>query len=565
MRQTQGQPLPLGVTIINDSINFSIAAPKGKPCQLLLYKKGETIPAKAIDMDEKKAVGEVRFYAAKGMDISNYEYNYLIDGKVVVDPYVKSLTGKTTWNKSGDVDKHEVRGILYEDTYDWDGDRPLQIPYYKGIAYSLHVRGFTKHNSSKVTNKGTFAGIIEKIPYMQELGINQIHCMPVYEFEESVKYTNYWGYGPAFFFAPKSAYAASGNGVTEFKDMVKSCHKAGIEVILEMAFTKEMPRQMMETCLRHYMMEYHVDGFIVNPDVAPMESIYADPILKSTKIMRHQTDFQNVMRRFLKGDEGMVGEVIHQLRRHSEESGTYNYITNHNGFTINDLVSYERKHNELNGENNQDGADYNYSWNCGAEGITRKKGVLALRAGQMRNAFFLLLLAQGVPCILAGDEFANTQKGNNNAYCQDNATGWLDWSKLGKEENLWKFVKRLIEIRKTHPVFCQKKELLGMDRISCGIPDVSYHGESAWQTPSEVSSRQLGVYYSGTEEQDNEYFVAYNMHWLEHSFALPSLQKGKKWYLIAITESGILKEGTPVEHQREVMLKERTIAIFEGR
>lgn len=565
MKKVQGKPLPLGVTVTDGIVNFSVAVQKGRDCRLLLYKKGEEKPSEIFEMPEQDAVGEVRFLAIEEIDLVSYEYNYMIGEEIVVDPYVRSLAGRETWNEKRDVKKHEIRGVLYDDAYDWEGDKPLKLPYHEVVAYSLHVRGFTRHSSSKVKCKGTFKGLTEKIPYMQELGINQIHCMPVYEFEECQTYVNYWGYGPGFYFAPKSSYASDGDGVTELKDMVKACHKAQIEVILEMPFVQEMPKQMIEECLRYYMMEYHIDGFILNPDVAPMEGIYADPILKDTKIMKHQTGFQNVMRRFLKGDEGTVSEVMYWLRRQSQEEGIYNYIANHNGFTLNDVVSYDGKHNEQNGENNQDGPEYNYSWNCGAEGPSRKRTVAALRKGQMRNAFFLVLLAQGLPCILAGDEFANTQKGNNNVYCQDNPIGWLDWTKLEKEKELFEFVKHLIALRKEHPVFHQEQELRGMDQISCGIPDVSYHGKYAWQVPSEVSSRQLGVYYCGKAAGDQDYFVAYNMHWLKHTFALPALSKKKKWYIAATTEEGVLEEPVLVEDQREVIVRERTITIFTGR
>ena len=565
METIQGQPLPLGVTISDRKVNFSVAVPKGKKCELLLYKKGEEEPSQAIELREENAVGEVRFLAVKGMEVPLYEYNYMIDGQVVVDPYVKCLAGREQFHVPKDAGKHEVRGVLYEDDYDWEEDRPLCIPCHKVIAYSLHVRGFTKHSSSKVKHKGTFAGVIEKIPYMLELGINQIQCMPVYEFQECLQYTNYWGYGEGYYFAPKSAYSSSKNAVAELKDMVKACHKAGIEVVLEMPFTGETPKQMIEECLRYYKMEYHVDGFILNPEAAPMQGIIADPVLKGTKILRHQTGFQNVMRRFLKGDEGTIGEVMYWLKANSCEDGIYNYIANHNGFTLNDLVSYDGKHNELNGENNQDGPEYNYSWNCGAEGPSRKKAVVALREGQKKNAFFLVLLAQGMPCILAGDEFSNTQKGNNNVYCQDNPVGWLDWSRLEKEKDLFSFVKQLIAIRKNHPVFCQAAELKGMDQICCGIPDVSYHGEYAWQAPTEIASRQLGVYYCGAVAEDNDCFVAYNMHWLKHTFALPALSEGRKWHMIATTEEGVLEKPELLENQREVILNERTISLFVGR
>lgn len=511
-----------------------------------------------------REIGEVRYLALEGIEASKYEYNYRIDGQVMIDPYVKAIAGREVWGKERDIQKHEVRGVLYDEEYDWENDVPLCLPYHSVIAYSLHVRGFTKHTSSKVKNKGTFQGVIEKLPYLTDLGINQIHCMPVYDFEECRRYRNYWGYGPAYWFAPKGSYAASKDAVRELKDMVKACHKAGIEVALEMPFDKDISKQMMEECLRYYMIEYHIDGFILNPQIAPMDAIYADPVLKKTKIMVHRMDFQTIMRRFLKGDEGMVEGVMYWLRHTSGQEGIFNYITGQNGFTMCDLVSYDRKHNEANGENNQDGPEYNYSWNCGAEGATRKRAVTRLRENQMKNAFFLLLLAQGTPCILAGDEFANTQKGNNNVYCQDNPTGWIDWQKLGQKGGLHDFVRKLIAVRKRYPVFWPGEEMRGIDQVSCGVPDVSYHGESAWRVPSEVFSRQLGVYYSSAALSGEDCFVAYNMHWIAHSFALPALPKGKKWYKIASTEEGILDKEELLEEQRIVVLKERTIMVIAG-
>ena len=224
----------------------------------------------------------------------------------------------------------------------------------------------------------------------------------------------------------------------------------------------------------------------------------------------------------------MVPGVMWWLKQQSKEQRSCNYITSHNGFTLADLVSYDGKHNEANGENNQDGPDYNYSWNCGAEGATRRKAVLELRKKQMRNAFFLLLMAQGTPCLLAGDEFANSQKGNNNVYCQDNETAWLNWKQLEKEKELFDYVRNLIALRKRLPILHSEKPLLGRDEMSCGVPDVSYHGESAWQIPQNVASRQLGVYYHGEGESEGDCFIAYNMHWTEHKFALPALSKGKR-------------------------------------
>lgn len=545
-----------------NEVNFSVPVPGEKECTLLLYHPGKTEAFAAYPMTE--SVGEVRYTALKDMGKRSYEYNYMIDGEIVTDPYAKALAGKARWGKEADKENHGVRGVICRGDYDWEGDKTLNIPYHQVVAYSLHVRGFTKDSSSKVKKKGYFEGVVEKLPYLKELGINQLHCMPVYEFEECGLTRNYWGYGAAHCFAPKSAYSAYGDGVRSLKDMVKACHKEGIEVVLEMPFDDGMPKQMMEECLRYYMMEYHIDGFILNPSVAPMEGICQDPFLKRTKIMHHDTGFQNVMRRFLKGDEGMVTDVIYWLRHCSKADGTFNYIANHTGFTLNDLVSYDSKHNESNGENNQDGPDYNFSWNCGAEGPSRKKEIAALRNRQIRNAFLLTLLSQGTPCILAGDEFYNSQKGNNNVYCQDNPTGWVNWDRLGKEPKLHDFVKKIIEIRRTYGVFCPEKEMLGADRTGCGVPDVSYHGENAWRVPSEVSSRQLGVYYSGEACGGEDCYVIYNMHWLGHTFALPALPKEKEWRILATTD-GLEESEEPVKNQKRIEVKARTIVILAGR
>lgn len=564
MRTDKGRIYPLGASVLENGVNFSVAVEQGKKCELLLYKAGGKSPFWNIEMKEEPNHGMLRAIQVEGLKPEEWEYNFRIDGAECLDPYVRAVSGKKNWGEP--LEEGRVpRGRIGVDDYDWEGDAPLQIPYEEVVAYSLHVRGFTKHSSSKVKNKGTFSGVVEKIPYMSHLGINQIHLMPIYEFEENGKYKNYWGYGEAYWFAPKAAYAKSHDQVKELKDMVKSCHRSGIEVILNLPFTAEVSHSKIVECIHYYMLEFHVDGFIVNPYCAPFEELRKDPLLSNTKILRQKDDFQDIMRRFLKGDEGMIDGVMWWLRHTTGKDGVFNYITSHTGFTLNDLVSYDRKHNELNGEKNQDGPDYNYSWNCGAEGPSRKKAVVELRKNQIKNACMLLLFAQGMPCIHAGDEFLNSQKGNNNVYCQDNETGWLNWSKEGEEHWLFRFVRDLIAFRRKHPVLHCKEELAGIDRVASGVPDISYHGEAAWQVPSEVSSRQLGIYYYGEAFGDVSCFVAYNMHWLAHSFALPALTKKKKWYLAVSTQDGVLEEEILLENQKEVIVDERTICIFIGR
>ena len=554
MKKMTGYPLPLGISLKDDVINFSVAVESGKTCFLCLYKEHSHVPQVRIELTEEYAMGEVRYVALSKSDVEHMEYNYEINGELVLDPYAKAVVeyGKT------------VRGRILMEEYDWEGDKPLEIAYHDIVAYNLHVRGFTQDKSSGVENRGTFAGVMEKIPYLKDLGINQIQCMPIYAFQEALHYKNYWGYGEAYCFAVKNAYAASDDAEKELKDMVKACHKNGIEVVLYFPFTDRVSKQLMEECLRYYVMEYHIDGFVLNSYNAPISSILSDPILKKTKILEYKDDFQNNMRSFLIGNEGTVQGVMWWVKQITKDIGSCNYITNHTGFTLNDLVSYNEKHNEANGENNFDGPDANFSWNCGIEGPTRKKAVLELRRKQMRNAMCLLIMSQGTPCILAGDEFANTQKGNNNVYCQDNEISWLDWKKLEKENEFYHYVKTLIALRKKYSVIGVDKPLLGVDKTSCGVPDVSFHGESAWQIPNQMSSKHLGVYYHHADGTDC--FIAYNMHDKEQTFALPGLRKGKKWHRVISTADVRIEETEVlVDNQKETVVQDRTIEMFIGK
>ena len=560
MKTAVGFPFPQGCTVEGQTVNFSVAVPEGQTCELIIYKKGARASAFSQEMPYSDVAGNLHFLSVVLEQPEDYEYCYKIGGKIVPDPYGKAFSGREHWSVSKGKEKRKLRTRIVTDTFDWEKS---QFPHLKKedvIAYSLHVRGFTKHSSSGVAHKGTFDGVTEKLPYLQKLGINQIHLMPVYEFDENQRHVNYWGYGKAYFFAPKASYAA-GDPVNEMKSLVRQMHLAGIEVILEMPFTEGTTFSLILDCLRYWVMQYHVDGFIVNPYICNPDELAKDPVLAKSKILKKEDGFQNVMRRFLKGDEGMIWDVICQLK--NQDTQLYNYIASHNGFTLCDVVSYDGKHNEANGENNLDGPDYNYSWNCGAEGYSRKKAVNELRKNQIFNAFFLLLFAQGMPCILSGDEFMNTQKGNNNAYCQDNLISWLDWNQLSRQEELYTFVCRLIALRKACMKQTAKKSEDTMGRS--GIPQISYHGEDAWQMPAGRASRQLGVFYH-EECTEKDFYIAYNMHWLSHSFALPSLPKGMEWVCIAGTKEGVLdeKEAVPVK-DKKVQLEERTIKVFVGR
>jgi len=567
-----------GAVAIPGGVNFTIHTHGATSCELLLFHRKAEEPYAVIPFPESYRIGFCYSMIVFDLDIEEFEYAYRLDGpydekkglrfdknKILLDPYARAVTGQSQWGHVNNA-QHGYRARVVQSNFDWGDQRHHSIPMEDLIIYELHVRGFTMDESSGVKHHGTFEGLREKIPYLKELGVNQIQCMPVYEFEECGKTkVNYWGYGKGFYFAPKKAYASGKSAVLELKDMVRACHSQGIEVVLEMPFVPGISANYVTECLRFYMLEYHVDGFVLNPYNVPWEQLIEDPFLKDIKLMQKDDGFQNVMRRFLKGDENMVNDVIWALKNRSSENGKCNYITTQTGFTLWDLVSYDCKHNEENGEKNLDGPDYNYSWNCGAEGPSRKRAVVNLRKNQVKNALELLLTAQGTPCLLAGDEFCNSQRGNNNAYCQDNETGWVNWTQLKKDDWLFQYIKKLIGLRKEHHCLHQSTALSGMDTTRCGIPDVSYHGENAWQVKAEVSSRQLGVLYSGTKEGELPCFTAYNMHWLPHHFAIPSIGKNVEWYLVMTTKDGVLCEAKKLENQKEVLLEERSVAILVGR
>mgnify|MGYP000962461245 CR=1 FL=1 len=610
MRKTEGSPLPFGAAAKERKVNFSVQVPMGKTCELLLYREGNTKPEVCFDMPEEEGIGEVRFLSVEEIDPEKYEYNFLIDGKVCTDPYAKEIAGREVFGKRQNDDKHGVRAKIQVSDYDWGEDRPIRHPWNEVVSYSIHVRGFTKHSSSKVLHRGTYQGVIEKIPYLKELGVNQIQCMPIYEFDECAKTKiNYWGYGPSYLYAVKTAYASretmSAEG--EFKTLVKELHKAGIECIPEMYFTgKELPGEILSV-LRYWVEEYHVDGFHLTgfPDLSLAAE---DPFLKRTKLFaenwnevmnrrpkqgyvtpgdgavsveeknlaEYNMQFMEDMRRFLKGDEGMLSAFEFRNRRNPAEYAVIDYMANTNGFTLMDTVSYDRKHNEKNGEENRDGSDYNYSWNCGAEGPTRKKKIVELRKQLLKNAYLLLFLSQGVPLLMAGDEFGNSQDGNNNAYCQDNAVSWLNWKLLETHKDQVDFVKRLIAFRKAHKMFHMDREPRIMDYKSCGRPDVSYHGENAWKPEFENFRRQFGILYWGAYAKrpdgsdDANFYVAYNMHWEPHMFGLPHLPKGAKWRVICNTgapdAADLPTDGTGEVPKNQMMLAvpPRGIVILES-
>lgn len=599
---------PMGLTLIDGGIHVCMAA-AGQEVELLLYGKGEEEPRMVVPFDKGERIGDVWSVTVWGTEFEDLEYCFRIDGKEYPDPYGRDFCGRETWGELEHVHR-PMRSPIRRCQFDWEGDRPLEIPYEDTIIYRAHVRGMTEHNSSHLKSRGTFAALIHKIPYMKNLGITMLELMTPVEFEEVMMpggvdgnpygkeeptgKINYWGYGPALYFAPKKSYSVQ-NGQTpgeEFKTLVRELHKAEIEIAIELYFNgKESPGLVMDI-LRFWVMEYHVDGIHL-VGYAPAALIGDDAYLRGTKLFANSWEgvpggsrkhlgeyndgFQIDMRRLLKGDEDQINPLIQRNRRNPKDRAVVNYMANTNGFTLMDMVSYDIKHNEDNGEKNQDGNDYNYSWNCGVEGPTKKKKILELRRRQLRNAYLLILLSQGTPLILAGDEFGNSKNGNNNSYCQDNEISWLNWNQLKSNQDIHAFVKHAIAFRRNHSVFHMPQEPMVMDYLACGHPDLSYHGVRAWCPEFENFRRQLGIMYCGEYGHksdgtaDDYFFVAYNMHWEPHIFSLPNLPPNRTWYLSMNTYlqeiNGFYEEGQePVlEDQKSYEIPPRTIAVFVGK
>ncbi|MCR4690822.1 MAG: hypothetical protein K5739_05735 [Lachnospiraceae bacterium] len=530
-------------------------------------------------------------------DMSQYRYYlFYCDEKLIMDPYAKAVEGRNVWGRLQKEEK-PLKGILpSEEAFDWGKDRCPETDYKDTIIYGLHVRGFTKHPSSGVPkdHRGTFEGVEDKIPYFKELGVTAIECMPVYEFNEMIlnpayeatektaelygsdaniinanwQYRiNYWGFADHgnYFFAPKTSYSAYHDPVRSFKKLIRALHANGMEMIMQIYFPIQCDPCYIQRVIHYWVTEYHVDGFHLVGMKIPRSLLALDPLLARTKLIMEEPDgerifagarrdpqFRNLAsykddfrcdaRKYLKGDEDMLRTMSEHMRRNTKNEAVIHHIADYRGFTLLDLVSYDQKHNEANGENNRDGSEYNYSWNCGVEGNTRKKGILQMRLSQRKNALAFLLLSQGVPFLQAGDEFGHSAGGNNNPYCQDNTTNWLVWKPDKMGAALSDYTKKLIAFRKKHPILHRKDPLQIMDTISCGYPDLSYHGQNAWYAQMENYNRHLGILLCGMYEAmpegktDDFIYIAMNMHWVEHDFALPDLPAGYEWNVICDTK-----------------------------
>lgn len=613
MNIIHGDPLNLGVTKTEKGYNFAIRSFTDK-LTLEIYRNGqegyESAPEITVNLDKSYKFGDIFSVLITGVNLKDCCYRYMYDARQVHDHYAKTISGCRRFGEKDRKTKYLARVELEE--FDWGDDEHPNTPIDESILYKLHVRGFTKSRTSGVTSekRGTFAGITEKIPYLKEIGITAVELMPAYEFDDARRFenveddaafqrysyqegkhkVNYWGYAGGGHFAPKSAYCVQpspdekhfrkySDYSVEFKSMVKELHLNGIEVIMEMYFTPD-ESYMISDCIRYWVSEYHIDGIHIYCDESALCTVINDPYLGNTKILtmywngkpsangikhiaNYNTGFDETAKRLLKGDENQLQDFTRNTKANPPQSANINYVTNHNGFTMMDLVSYDRKHNEQNGEDNRDGENFNYSWNCGVEGLSKKKKINELRLGQIKNAFMMLLMAQGTPLILAGDEFGNSQSGNNNPYCIDNETTWLEWKTTVMASEIREFVKMLISFRKEHPILRMPKELMASDGISCGYPDISYHGDSAWFSRMESFERHIGIMYCEkyvqNDSRDELIYIAYNLHWEPHEMALPDIPEGNSWQIALSTAK--LSGGI---NERKFMAMPRSITILTG-
>ena len=648
-----GKSFPLGATVCPDGVNFCLYSKNASAVELLLFDTADLCqPSQKIKLDS--LANKTNFYwhvFIPGIKTGQI-YAYHVDGeyaperghrfdytKVLLDPYARAIVGdeiysRTAASRLGDNCSQAYKGVVVDtNPYDWTGDRFPRTPYSKSIIYELHVGGFTSHPNSGVTEakKGTYAGLIEKIPYLKQLGITAVELLPIHQFDAQDArpgLENYWGYSTVCFFAPHRGYSSRKDNlgaVDEFRDMVKALHQEGIEVILDVVFnhTAEGSEagatlsfkgidnktyyilednlayyknysgcgntlkvndpvvvRLVIDVLRYWVAEMHVDGFrfdlasilarkttgepiedIDTPMILSM--IESDPILAGTKLIAEAWDaaglyqvgkfvalgdwfsewngqFRDDVRRFIKGDRGMVNRLAARTlaspdiypRVDSDINRCVNFITCHDGFTLNDLVSYNHKHNEANGEESRDGANDNFSWNCGIEGITDDVEVKQLRSRQIKNFLTILFISQGTPMILMGDEVKRTQFGNNNAYCQDNELSWFDWSLIDKNQDLLRFVQKLIGFTQELSILNQEKFLQISDFGN--RPNLVWHGQKLNQPDWTEDSHYLAFSLHDSASKIHLH-VIFNANWDSLNFELPLLKSNSYWCRIVDT------------------------------
>ena len=653
-------PVPYGAHVVQNGVQFTLFSRHARRVWLMLFDEPDAAePAEEFEMSpENNRIGDIWHVHLRNAKAGQY-YLYRMEGEApgrgknffhpdqwLLDPYAQAVSRPSPWGDPAGIEPgrhhrqgaHFPKGVIVQDEFDWSDDQTLKIPLSETVIYETHLRGFTVHPTSGVSCPGTYRGFREKIPYLQQLGVNAVEFLPIQEFNEMEYFQenmkrkhlrNFWGYSTLAFFAPNSRYAGAGvygQQVKEFKKLVLALHRAGIEVILDVVFnhTAEggdggatysfrgidnsiyylmneagthylnysgcgntlnsnhpVVRDFIMNCLRYWSLHMHVDGFRFDlasvlargrdgdllPEPPLVEHIAEDPALRDTKIIAEAWDaagayqvgsfpsdrfsewngrYRDDLRKFWRGDPGMLGAFATRLagsadlydRDGQSPLKSINFITCHDGFTLADLVAYERKHNEANNEDNHDGEKLNHSRNHGAEGPTKDARIQTLRKRQQKNLLASLLVSQGVPMLLAGDEFSRTQKGNNNAYCQDNEIAWVDWSLLSEYQDLQEFVRGLIRFRLTHPALRRTKFLTGKDHGHGA--DITWYGRDGrapdWTQDQSIACLLPGHRTcTGAAEDSDSIFLAFNAAEHPVDFHLPPAP-GKPWQLAWTTQ-----------------------------
>lgn len=618
----EGNYKELGVQVQEDAVIFTFEGEREDDCSILFYGKNYDITEK-VRVPAEYSMGSVRSVQISGIKTAQLKYNYEINGKVTTDPYARRIIGREKWNDTARADyDYIVCGGCKTECFTGKHDRQPEVMRQKMLMYKLHVRGFSMDAGLHGKERGTFRAVQNKIPYLKSLGVTTLEFMPVYEFEEMVlpqkiempsylnweseegdlilpqqeqmvEKVNYWGYTPGNYFAVKASYSSTPDAAIEWKALIGELHANGMECVMEMYFEKRMNQNVILDALRYWVREYHVDGFHLLGTSLPVTAIAQDLLLSRTKIFYtgfdamlwerkkatshlfiYSEEYLYPVRKMLNHMDGNLTEFVCQQRKQHEVLGFVNYITNNNGFTLMDLFSYSEKHNESNGEGNCDGNNWNYSINCGVEGRTGKHYVGKMRRKQLRNAIAVLMLAQGVPLLLAGDEFGNTQEGNNNAYCQDNRLGWVNWKRGEKYAWLQEFVRKMAAFRLAHPVIASDLPMALNDHGRKGFPDLSYHGENAWISAFPQDKQAVGLMYCGAYTllddgtEDDFIYIGYNFHSSLGNLALPRLAGQRQWYLVMDTSfetDAFLEQEEKLKCQQMVAVKAQSVVILIGK
>lgn len=587
-----------GIIQKENGVYLCQAYDRSKSCGIMIYNN-RLKELESIYFDTSMATGNVICIFIQGLSLVNKYYRLISGDRTYPDKYCRNMYGLKEFGQPATEDDIYC-AVSNFDTKLLIDDRVLKHAYSDSCFYTCHVRGISMLDDSIDIKRGTFAALTKKSSYFKELGITGLILMPVYErIENKLLKTelsnyegklcdkvNYWGFGPGFYYSLKQSFSATDNPQNEFIKLVRTLHDNDIEIILTFDFNHNN-YSFVSDVLRYWINNYHIDGFRLF-GVDDIYSLINDPFFKDTKLILENykdipyesegsfkniavfdDDYLTLARSFLKSDENCVGRMSYYIRENHNNYAVLRNMTDFDGFTLMDLVSYETKHNEANGENNLDGASYNYSWNCGEEGPADDKSVNKLRIKQIKNALILTLLCQGTPVIREGDEILNSQNGNNNTYCQDNETGWVNWKQNAVNKEIKQFIKNLLYFRKNHVILHQPYELKLFDYLSCKLPDVSFHGEEERRLDYSYESRAFSALYSGayskqySGKEEESVLIMYNMHWDDKNMAIPKID-GKDWYILAKTDvkCDFSEEKAKKVKGSKIKIKRRSIAIL---